>query len=91
MLFIGGCQGREFVTRTDAEGVYFFVQVLPGEYALVVHALDGKYTWKVEAFNSNRGKIAESWGYQTFYIMTLQESCYKSSNRSTARGCRARD
>lgn len=171
--FIGGCQGREFVTRTDAEGVYFFVHVLPGEYALVVHALDGdgwlymssglltarkytvranevlsiadqhiyksdlqllnpadggkvddpqptlswqaypeaayyeiylnpehgksiytrqkveatqitpphklmacKYTWKVEAFNSNRVKIAESRGYQTFYITAPQESCY---------------
>ncbi|MBU1660316.1 MAG: carboxypeptidase-like regulatory domain-containing protein [Chloroflexi bacterium] len=40
MGLITGCEGIQFSTTTDEQGYYLFVNVIPGQYAIVVHAID---------------------------------------------------
>jgi hypothetical protein len=42
--FFGGCEGAEFPTTTDANGVYAILDVPPGTYGLTFKALDAD-TW----------------------------------------------
>ncbi len=42
--FIGGCEGAEYPTVTDADGVYAILNVPPGSYGLTYRALDAD-TW----------------------------------------------
>ncbi|MBW8012602.1 MAG: hypothetical protein FVQ83_15410 [Chloroflexi bacterium] len=42
--FFGGCQGAEYPTLTDSNGIYLFLDIPPGTYGLAFHALD-QDTW----------------------------------------------
>jgi hypothetical protein len=42
--FIGGCQGAEYPTVTDANGAYIILNVPPGDYGLTYRALEAD-TW----------------------------------------------
>lgn len=44
-----GCKGDPYETRTDAEGIYLFTDVEPGEYSLAVASFDGDHWLYVTA------------------------------------------
>jgi hypothetical protein len=49
MGIASGCKGNQYSTQTDADGIFLFANVVPGEYALAVSSFDGKHWLYVTA------------------------------------------
>jgi hypothetical protein len=49
MNILTGCEGVQFDSRTNDDGVYIFASIDPGEYSLVVESLDGEHWLYVTA------------------------------------------
>lgn len=56
MKLISGCEGTQFSTTTDNQGYYVFASVTPGEYVIVVHAIDADRWIYITAGLSLSGK-----------------------------------
>jgi hypothetical protein len=75
MGFVSGCEGAEFSTQTDADGIYLLANVDPGEYALAVASFDGEHWMYVTAGLGLSSKKYEVAADQTLRIP--EQSIYK--------------
>jgi hypothetical protein len=59
LVMLVGCGGAEYDSRTDAEGVFLFRNVAPGEYTLVVESFGGDHWLLVTSdLESDAGRYA---------------------------------
>lgn len=63
-----GCEGTQFSTVTDDQGYYVFANVTPGEYVVIVHAVDAERWIYITAGLSLSGKKHELAADQTLTI-----------------------
>jgi hypothetical protein len=82
MGMVSGCEGAQYSALTDADGIYLFLNVTPGEYALAVESFDGEHWLFVTAGLGMSAKKYTVTADQTLRIP--QQAIYKFDLFTTA-------
>jgi hypothetical protein len=75
MGMVSRCKGAQYSATTDADGIYLFLNVIPGEYALAVVSFDGGHLLYVTA---GLGMSAKEYNVEVDKTLRIpQQAIYK--------------